>query len=370
MKVTNSTEMTCTTFGSSKYYNVQIHLEDNKLYSVYIAYGAIGKPQRYSPKVQDVSLQEATKVYHKVIKEKTSPKKGYVIQRTDSADSSNNLPSTPPPAKKTAKVVQSDIPVQLLNAIDKDEALQLIQNSGYIMQVKYDGERRPVEIRNGKVVGLNRRSEYIGELTPEVAKGIDKSQDMILDTEDMGDHLVAFDVLEYAGQDVTSYSFTQRMQILEYATANHSTIKIADTAVSTSDKAKLLKRVTDENGEGVVFKLANSPYTTGRPNSGGSQLKFKLYDEASVVVIKRNTKRSVQMGLVDSSGETVNVGNVTIPANAAIPKEGDIIEVKYLYAYQGGSLYQPSFLKTRTDIDLDSCLLSQLKYKPSQDKAA
>ena len=46
-----------------------------------------------------------------------------------------------------------------------------------------------------------------------------------------------------------------------------------------------------------------------------------------------------------------------------IVEERAIIEVRYLYAYKGGSLYQPTFLDVRTDIDEQECLLSQLKYK-------
>ena len=57
------------------------------------------------------------------------------------------------------------------------------------------------------------------------------------------------------------------------------------------------------------------------------------------------------------------VGNVTIPANCEIPQKGDLVEVRYLYAYKGGSLYQPTYLGKRSDVDEDECVLNQLKYK-------
>jgi bifunctional non-homologous end joining protein LigD len=41
----------------------------------------------------------------------------------------------------------------------------------------------------------------------------------------------------------------------------------------------------------------------------------------------------------------VEIGNVTIPANVRIPAAGSLVEVRYLYAYPGGSQYQP--LKSR-----------------------
>jgi len=60
----------------------------------------------------------------------------------------------------------------------------------------------------------------------------------------------------------------------------------------------------------------------------------------------------------------VQSGNVTIPENADIPQVGDVIDVKYLYAYKGGRLYQPSFLRPRTDQRQEEARISQLKYKP------
>ena len=79
-------------------------------------------------------------------------------------------------------------------------------------------------------------------------------------------------------------------------------------------------------------------------------------------------KRSVKIGLLDSvSGDLVkmiSVGNVTIPPNYGIPAVGDIVEVEYLYAYKGGSIYQPVYRGKRTDVDISACILGQLKFKP------
>jgi len=54
---------------------------------------------------------------------------------------------------------------------------------------------------------------------------------------------------------------------------------------------------------------------------------------------------------------------VTIPANQPIPKAGDVLEVRYLYSFPGGSLFQPVCLGQRDDIETSACTLSQLKYK-------
>ncbi|HZZ00926.1 MAG TPA: hypothetical protein VFE36_15300 [Candidatus Baltobacteraceae bacterium] len=53
-----------------------------------------------------------------------------------------------------------------------------------------------------------------------------------------------------------------------------------------------------------------------------------------------------------------------------IPSVGDVVEIRYLYAYRGGSLYQPVYLGKRTDMDQSDCKLSQLKYKGEGSESA
>jgi bifunctional non-homologous end joining protein LigD len=122
--------------------------------------------------------------------------------------------------------------------------------------------------------------------------------------------------------------------------------------------------------EGIVFKLKNSVYTAGRPASGGNHVKYKFYATASFVVKAVNAKRSVALGLyADEKMLKLNdAGNVTIQVNQALPKAGDIVEVRYLYAFkESGSVYQPVYLGKRDDIDNAQCLTAQLKYKSGQD---
>ena len=42
-----------------------------------------------------------------------------------------------------------------------------------------------------------------------------------------------------------------------------------------------------------------------------------------------------------------------------------VVEVKYLYAFLGGSLFQPVCLGEREDTELTACVIGQLKYKAS-----
>ena len=112
-----------------------------------------------------------------------------------------------------------------------------------------------------------------------------------------------------------------------------------------------------------MFKQLSAPYTPGRPNSGGSQLKHKFVATLSAVVAKVNVQRSVQLRLLNHEGWQV-VGNVTIPPNHSIPGVGAIVEVRYLYAYPDGSLFQPVYLGERSDVGVEECVVSQLQFKP------
>jgi len=89
----------------------------------------------------------------------------------------------------------------------------------------------------------------------------------------------------------------------------------------------------------------------------------KFYATLSAVVDGVNDKRSVRLALVDDRDKGVSVGNLTIPPNHPIPRVGDVVEVRYLYCHVGGSLYQPTYLGVRDDVEPAECLVTQLKFK-------
>ena len=143
-------------------------------------------------------------------------------------------------------------------------------------------------------------------------------------------------------------------------------IRPVETAIGTPAKRAMLASLRARKAEGIVFKRADAVYAPGRPASGGSQRKFKFTASASCIVAGRNTsRRSVALELRDGKN-TVAVGNVTIPPNQAIPEKGDIVEIRFLYAYPGGSLYQPVYLGKRDDVNADQCGVGQLKYRAGE----
>jgi len=174
----------------------------------------------------------------------------------------------------------------------------------------------------------------------------------------------SFDLLMFNNQDLRPNPYHQRLTALMnlLASAQHRFIKYATTAFTAREKTRFHQELKKGNQEGVVFKRLDAPYTPDRPNSGGPQLKHKFYATASCVVAKINVQRSVEVRLLNCDG-WVPCGNVTIPANHKIPAVGQVVEVRYLYAHrESNALYQPIYEGPRSDVDVEECLLTQLKY--------
>jgi bifunctional non-homologous end joining protein LigD len=75
------------------------------------------------------------------------------------------------------------------------------------------------------------------------------------------------------------------------------------------------------------------------------------------------SRRSVELHGLDAAGNPVALGSVTIPVNFDVPAPGAIVEVRYLYAYPGGSLFQPVYRGERTDQPREACTTAQIKTK-------
>jgi bifunctional non-homologous end joining protein LigD len=99
---------------------------------------------------------------------------------------------------------------------------------------------------------------------------------------------------------------------------------------------------------------------------GNDQFKFKFYAESSVIVVAgREGKASIGMEVIDPHNpqSRIFVGFCSCSSN---PPIGSVADIKYLYAYPGGCLYQPSFKGIRDDVDPEECTTSKLKYKSEE----
>jgi bifunctional non-homologous end joining protein LigD len=336
--------------GSDKVYHATVEPKGNK-FVVNFSYGRRGGNMTTGTKTSSpVDLEEAKKVWKKLVDSKLA--KGYRHMTEDSQGviPQADLPDTP-----------TESQCVLLNPVDEDECERLLGDNKWAAQPKFDGVRFMLGVKGGKVYALNRKGKHVSVPT-HIAKCAEKiGEEFLLDGELVGDVLHVFDVLEY-GECVRQMPLEERgglllrmTDILRIEGGDKSPIKFVGLYTGRQKK-RLHDTIKEEGGEGIVFKRMGSKYNVGRPASGGNYLKFKFYSTATCVVGDINEKRSVSLRM----GCGTEVGNVTIPPNHEVPKKGDLVEVRYLYAYKGGSLYQPTYLGVRDDVDAD--LAEELKF--------
>jgi bifunctional non-homologous end joining protein LigD len=247
-----------------------------------------------------------------------------------------------------------------------DEVQRFLSDPNWYAQEKLDGKRVLVRRRGDQIDGINRNGLVVALPEPVVrsAKTIG-SQQWIMDGEAVGDVLIVFDLLENACRDIRTETYGKRLKALGniFRDVAPGPIRLIQTATTRSAKTAIWRMLQEQKREGIVFKRLAAPYTPGRPASGGDQLKFKFTATASCIVAGANgAKRSVKLELLDGP-RRIGIGNVTIPPNHQVPAVNQIVEVRYLYAYPGGSLYQPVYLGVRDDVQLEACSRQQLKFK-------
>ena len=340
--------------ASDKEYHVRLEAKDNG-FVVNIAFGRRGSTLSTGTKTSaPVYYDAALIVFDRLVREKKA--KGYTEGEN----------GTPYQHSDKASQVSGLLP-QLLNSIDEIEVARLTSNPSWGMQEKKDG-RRLLLRKEGSVTGINKKGLVVGVPETVVKTAQALPGDFVLDGEAIGDYLHAFDLLFLNGEDLRPKPYRQRyialLNLLAGGLPKH--IRVVSCWVDPMDKASWLHTLKQQQAEGVVFKLMNAPYTAGRPNSGGSQLKHKFVATLSAVVAKVNQQRSVALRLLNHEGWQ-SVGNVTIPPNQPVPKVGAVVEVRYLYGYPDGSLYQPVYLGERSDVDATECVVSQLKFKASEE---
>ncbi|MGA2869819.1 MAG: WGR domain-containing protein [Verrucomicrobiota bacterium] len=341
--------------SSDKVYQAAIEPAGNQ-FVVNFAYGRRGATLTTGTKTSSpVDYAAANKIYTKLVGEKKA--KGYT-------EGENGTPY------QHADKQASGILPQLLNPVEETEVELLLRDDNYCAQEKFDGKHLLVRKQDNDLEGINKKGFVVG-LPQTVANEVRSVPgSFIPDGESIGDDYHAFDLLEYNGENLRSLPYRIRLarliDLLLLARSDYKHIHLVKTAFSTQQKTELWERLRRENREGIVFKRLDASYTPGKPNSGGPQLKFKFVATVSAVVAKINVQRSVEVSLLHGRN-LVSCGNVTIPANHQIPRVGDVVEVRYLYAYRDSlALYQPVYLGPRDDVEPSECLVSQLKFKAEQ----
>lgn len=261
---------------------------------------------------------------------------------------------------------------QLLNPITVEQSDAYLLDDQWCAQEKHDGHRRMMRSLDNSTntQSINRKGISTGlpTETEQALLPLHAFAPFLIDGELIGSHYYIFDVLHWKGKDLTTLPLSERLDTLDTLRSvfnDQPLIHITTTARTVEQKRALFETLRQQHREGIVFKKLAAPHNTSRPASGGNALKCKFVKTATVrVKSAQKTKRSVNIQIMDAQSEWIDLGKVTIPANADIPASGTLIEVRYLYAYpNGGALAQPNYLMVRDDLTDAACTIDQLVFK-------
>ncbi len=337
--------------SSDKVYQAAIE-EKNGGFVVNFAFGRRGSTLQTGTKTASpVSFEEAKRVYDKLVASKVG--KGY----TPGAD------GTPYAQTEEAGRVSGFLP-QLCNPVREDEVACILPDKSYWMEEKFDGKRMLLRKEGQNVVGINRKGLVVALPQPLIMAAQKYDESFLLDGECVGETLHVFDLLLLNGEKMVGLAMCERRHTLEeLLQIDDPHLLLVETEKSVAGKAEKFTYFKAMRKEGVVFKRYNAPYAPGRPANGSGWFKHKFVTSGSFIVSRVNAdRRSVGLEVFEER-KRIGVGNVTIPVNAEVPIVGDIIEVRYLYAYRGGSLFQPVYLGPRDDLSLLDCTVRELKYR-------
>ena len=266
-----------------------------------------------------------------------------------------------------AATSSSDIIIpQLLTSIDEDEVQFYLTNDDYGAQEKKDGKHLTLQIHNGVLYVRNKKGD-VSSCMPEFEPSLRSiRKDILIDGEQVNGKFWTWDILEFDNVDYRRNSYQDRYFSLSQLSFGNrgSKIQVLDLAIGTEAKTQLYNRLKAEGKEGIVFKKLSGEY---KPGKGEDQVKFKFYAECSVIVAAgRSGKSSIGMELLTTTGVRKFVGYCSCCLHP-LPVIGSVSEIKYLYAYKGGCLYQPAFKELRDDVDVNECTFEQLKYKSEEE---
>jgi len=258
---------------------------------------------------------------------------------------------------------------QLLTPIDEEDVDKYLEDDDWCAQEKMDGKHGMLKTNKVSLIAANKQG-----LEMSIPKVLEESmirlfgeQDAIFDGEQIGNKFYIFDLLAWQGVDLRNRNYRERYEVLLqiFPKRQIENFIVVNAAFGIA-KMALYKKLKEEGKEGIVFKKCNALWSEGRPETGGDMVKCKFWASLSAIVSDEVTgKASFSSYVLDPSGERVDLGRCSA-LGKVMPKAGDVVEIKYLYAYRGGKLVQQVLLGIRDDVDLEECTTRQLKYKAGQ----
>jgi len=358
---TESVELYFQQGSSDKVYHLQLE-GGQEQWSVNAQWGRRGSALQSDTKVNSVGYAEAKRVYDRILREKTG--KGYrIAQATTNGDApiAIGLPSV--------KEDSGHAP-ELLTAIEEPEALQLVQDESWWFQQKFDGRRLAVQKTDDQYSGINKLGQFI-PIDSRLTKSLEsvQAQEFLVDGEITDSRFYLWDILSINGDDLRIQPYEIRYARLGLVFRGvDEALRVCETAMTPQTKRAFVKTMHDTRAEGFVCKNLNAAYAGGR---AGQHFKCKFVTTASFIVGPKlasraaDGHRSIALYLVQGERQRF-VGTVGVPERYALPRDGQVVEVRYLYCHPGvdGKLIQAKYFgQVRDDVARGDCTVSQLKLK-------
>lgn len=309
---------------------------------------------------RDASVDTIKTQFRRLAKVTDPDKGGDAAKMQDLTDAySKMIARNSPPKSTTTKIIP-----QLLTPIrDEADLERYLNDDRFGAQEKKDGHHNTLQILGDRYICRNKKGDASAGGMPEFENALKAiGQNLLVDGEHIGTRFWVWDILELGNQNLRTLPYIVRHRILSDLNFGPE-IQILPLARTREEKRRLYENLKRLGKEGIVFKRLDAAFTPGK---GMDQLKYKFYESVSVIVVPgRPGRASIGMELYNRNGREF-VGYCTCVLNP-LPAPGSIAEIKYLYAYRGGRIYQPAFKELRDDVDPEECTTAQLKYKSEDD---
>jgi len=286
----------------------------------------------------------------------------------NAAANGDTAPATVAPS--VARPVYATSHVMPLELVELEAALA---DPGYGISEKVNGERCVVACGGGDqpVRAYNRRGIEVSSAPHAALALAGLGCQFVIDGErltgDKGGHYVAFDLLEWQGENVREWPYKERIAILEQALIEAGLIVSAVAAVTTINTTistttanlglhlliaeadltrarKVVAQIQKAGGEGVIVRTLSAPYQAGDTRH---VRKFKFLTDLDAIVIGIRpgiATGSATLGLIrPSDGAIIEVGSVRSGLN-----DSDLIRLAEMLAQGQTPVLKVAYLPIRT----------------------
>jgi ATP-dependent DNA ligase len=257
---------------------------------------------------------------------------------------------------------------QLAQSIEPSRLLTYAADDNYWFQQKVDGVRAVIVCENGTVTAYNRNG---APLTKEVPHSILPALKplaaslVVLDGEVVEGAMWLFDVPTFGGSVSLRSSYEDRYAALTtiHATLGSNELRLLPTAKTHDEKLMLARDVLAAGLEGIIVRAKTAPYCPGLRTDTLLKAKFTKDADCVVMAVNLDGKTNMRLGVYDTSGTLVSVGECTGlagdgPTICSKNMIGAVVKVRYLSMYNK-RLYQPNLPTLRTDKAPDQCTIDQ-----------